>query len=152
MTAHSLFKDPFQAADDNACKGREDKAHYIFDFAARSMDRDVWAVRDAKNRQLANGFLLHLQYLRTGTKAMGLSREVLGLRQGAEGTVSPWGAEEQMESVPDKRRAATLATADAFQLFCFIARSEESRTPETQQPRYALVKPILLPVSETPGS
>lgn len=126
MTAHSLFKDLFQSADDNACKGREDKARYGFDFTARSMDRDVWAVGDAKNRQLATGFLPHLQCLRRGAGALGLSREVLGLRQGAEGTVSPWGAEEQMESVPDKRRAATLVSADTFQLFFFIARSEES--------------------------
>lgn len=39
---------------------------------------------------------------------MGLSREVLGLRQGADGRVSTWGAEEKMESMPDKRRAAML--------------------------------------------
>lgn len=126
MTAHSLFKDPFQSVDDNACKGREDKARYSFDLAARSMDSDVWAVGDAKNRQLAAGFLPHLQCLRTGARAMGLSREVLGLRQGAEGTATPWGAEEQMESVPDKRGAATLVTAGTFQLFLFIARSEET--------------------------
>ena len=30
VTAHSLFKDSFQSADDNACKGGEDKARYVF--------------------------------------------------------------------------------------------------------------------------
>lgn len=41
MMAHALFKDPFQSADDNACKGREDKVCYIFEFTARSMDHNV---------------------------------------------------------------------------------------------------------------
>lgn len=41
VTAHSLFKDRFQSEDDNACKGREDKARYVFEFTARSTGHNV---------------------------------------------------------------------------------------------------------------
>ena len=61
---------------------------------------------------------------------MGLSREDLGLRQDEDGRVSSWGAEEQMESVPDKRRAAMLRDLRAQTLFSFSALSPALRKSE----------------------
>lgn len=57
---------------------------------------------------------------------MGLSREVLGLRQGTGSKVSPWGVAEQTETMPEKTSYAEgVMTTDAFHLFCFIACSKE---------------------------
>lgn len=41
ITAQLLFKDLFQSVDDNACKGRGDKASYIPEFTARGVDHNV---------------------------------------------------------------------------------------------------------------
>lgn len=49
VTAQSLFKDLFQPVDDNACKGRGDKASDTPEFTARGADHDVYPACDTKN-------------------------------------------------------------------------------------------------------
>lgn len=39
VTAQSLFKDLFQSVDNNACKGRRDKASFIPEFTVRAVFR-----------------------------------------------------------------------------------------------------------------
>lgn len=61
---------------------------------------------------------------------MSLSREVLGLRQGADSRVSFWGAEEQMESVPNEKRTAMLRDLQPQTLLSFAALSPALRKSE----------------------